>query len=111
MKRRRSARLIATSVCLLGMCGCASIITLGEPKTKNKVFSGTIRHIELKCGHAVCLDMPFSLVADTVLLPVTIPWTAYNFAEVDENQPPTEQNGRDNDRDINAQPSSAPDRQ
>jgi uncharacterized protein YceK len=92
------------------MCGCATIMTIGETETKNKVFSGTVRHIELKCAHAICLDMPFSLVADTVLLPVTIPWTAYNFIKVDENQTPTEQNGRDNDRDINAQPNGAPDR-
>src|SRR6266850_3202781 len=58
---------------------CATIVTLSEDETKNKVYSGTLRHIDLKCGHAVCLDFPFSLVTDTLLLPLTIPWSLINL--------------------------------
>ncbi len=62
------------------LSGCATIGTLSEKETKNKVYSGTIRHVELKCAHGVCIDFPFSFVADTVLLPITIPWTLVNLA-------------------------------
>ena len=65
------------------LSGCATSGTLAEPSTRNKVYSGTIRHFELKCAHAVCLDFPFSLVADTVLLPITIPWSIYNVVAKD----------------------------
>jgi len=64
----------------LALCGCATIGTLGEPETRNKVYSGTIRDIQLKCAHGTCLDLPFSLAADTVALPATIPWSLYNAA-------------------------------
>jgi uncharacterized protein YceK len=88
-------RVIATLIALLTLSGCVTIGTLAESETKNKIFSGTIRHIDLKCAHAVCLDMPFSLVADAVIIPVTIPWTAYNFIKSDENQEPSENGGRE----------------
>jgi len=61
------------------LSSCATIGTLGEPETLNKVYSGTIRDIQLGCAHGTCLDLPFSLVADTVVLPVTIPWSLYNW--------------------------------
>ena len=86
MTRAHGQKLMTTGIALLALAGCATIGTLTEPETKNKIFSGTIRHIELKCAHAVCLDMPFSLVADAVLLPVTIPWTAYNVITSTENE-------------------------
>jgi uncharacterized protein YceK len=62
----------------LALSGCATIGTLGEPETRNKVYSGTIRDIQLKCAHGTCLDLPFSLAPDTVVLPATIPWSLYN---------------------------------
>ncbi len=61
------------------LAGCATIGTLTEEQTRNKIYSGTIRQVELKCAHATCLDFPFSLIADTVLLPVTIPWTVISY--------------------------------
>ena len=61
------------------LAGCTTIGTLTEEQTRNKIYSGTIRQVELKCAHATCLDSPFSLSADTVLLPVTIPWTVMNY--------------------------------
>ncbi|MBU2893720.1 YceK/YidQ family lipoprotein [Colwellia sp. D2M02] len=60
--------------------GCTTIYTLGNEEQNNKIFSGTIRQVELACGHAVCVDFPFSLVADVVLLPATIPWSIYNVS-------------------------------
>ena len=62
------------------LSSCATVMSLGESETRNKVYSGTVRHVELKCAHAVCLDFPFSLIADTLLLPITVPWTLINFA-------------------------------
>src|SRR5574341_488872 len=86
MTRAHGQNVIATCIALLALSGCATTATLTEPETNNKIFSGTIRHIELKCAHATCLDMPFSLLADAVLLPVTIPWTAYNFSRSNESE-------------------------
>jgi uncharacterized protein YceK len=65
----------------LMLANCATISTLSEDETKNKVLSGTIRHGELKCAHGTCLDFPFSLVADVLLLPITIPWSLVNAAK------------------------------
>jgi uncharacterized protein YceK len=62
----------------LALSGCATIGTLGEPQTRNKVFSATIKDIQLECAHGSCLDLPFSPAADTVVLPATIPWSIYN---------------------------------
>ncbi|HEY3278430.1 MAG TPA: YceK/YidQ family lipoprotein [Syntrophorhabdaceae bacterium] len=56
--------------------GCATLVSLTEENQKNKVFSGTRMHLaDLECAHAACVDLPFSLVADLVLLPYTIPKT------------------------------------
>lgn len=63
--------------------GCTTLITLSEAETKNKIYSGTIRQADLKCGHGTCFDFPFLLIADTALLPVTIPWTVFNLASGD----------------------------
>jgi uncharacterized protein YceK len=95
MTRAHGQKTITTCIALLALSGCATIGTLTEPETKNKIFSGTIRHVELKCAHAVCLDMPFSLIADAVLLPVTIPWTAYDFIEPAENEKSPGRGGRE----------------
>jgi len=65
---------------LFSIGGCTTIGTLGEEDNNNKVFSGTLRQFELGCAHGVCIDFPFSLVADAVLLPVTIPWSVYNVS-------------------------------
>jgi uncharacterized protein YceK len=81
MNRQASLCIVAASFML---AGCTTIGTLTEEQTKNKIYSGTIRQVELKCAHATCLDFPFSLVADTALLPVTIPWTIANHCRGDE---------------------------
>jgi uncharacterized protein YceK len=68
-------------IALITLSGCATIATLSENETKNKIYSGTIRHTELKCAHATCIDAPFSLVLDTLLLPYTIPKTIWNISK------------------------------
>ncbi len=69
------------------LTACGTIATLGEDETRNKIYSGTLRQVELKCAHGTCLDLPFSFVADTVLLPVTIPWTILNANKEDIAEP------------------------
>ena len=82
----------AAALALALLSGCGTILTLSESETKNKVYSGTIRHLELKCAHAVCLDFPLSLVADTVVLPVTIPWSLINLVKSSSNKPTADNN-------------------
>ena len=74
-------KMILVSFIPILLMGCTTAITLSEPTTKNKVYSGTGRQIYLGCAHGTCLDFPFSLLADTVLLPITIPWTLVNFTD------------------------------
>ena len=75
----RSGRRIAPVVVLL-LAGCMTIMTRQEPDLSPRVYGGTT--IDLKCvvslealpWNGLCLlDLPFSLVADTLLLPLTIP--------------------------------------
>lgn len=75
---RKNIALVLMPMLLMG---CATAITLSEPETRNKVYSGTVRQVDLGCAHGTCLDFPFSLIADTLLLPITIPWTLVNFAD------------------------------
>jgi uncharacterized protein YceK len=80
-KLMRFLLLVLCNVLILLLnTGCVSIGTLSEKEHNNKVFSGTIRHMELSCDHGICVDLPFSLVTDVVLLPVTIPWSIYNVS-------------------------------
>lgn len=69
---------ISLALVAVTLSGCATIGTLGEPQTRNKVFSGTIRDVQLEGAHGTCLDFPFSLVADVIVLPATIPWSLCN---------------------------------
>lgn len=85
---RNFMRYFMLMLCALYMAGCTTIDTISDKNVNNKIFSGTIRHVELACGHAVCIDAPFSFVADVVLLPVTIPWSIYNGATVDSEKTP-----------------------
>lgn len=74
-------RLYIIIILALVASSCTTIGTLTEPETKNKIYSGTIRQAELKCAHGTCIDFPFSFAADTLLLPVTIPWTLVNHSK------------------------------
>lgn len=70
------------------LSGCATIGTLGEDQTTNKVYSGTARDFELECFEGTCLDIPFSFIADTVLLPITVPWTLVRLSRVKSGDEP-----------------------
>jgi len=65
-------------------CGCGTISTLGNDRTwPNQVYGGTRASAG---GHATQLDVPFSLVGDTLVLPYTIPRTIHN-----QKHPPSTQ--------------------
>ena len=54
-----------------GTCaGCGTLNTTADPNSKFGIYSGTKASAE---GNATQWDVPFSLVADTILLPITIP--------------------------------------
>lgn len=102
LTRRTLTRCLLALPVLMTLAGCGTLATLEEKENRNKVYSGTIRHVELKCAHATCLDAPFSVLLDTLLLPVTLPWTAYNYMAADKASKPIEQVAQEN----NHQPAS-----
>jgi uncharacterized protein YceK len=65
---------------VLAANGCGTIVSLQEDADydcrANLMYSGTIRSVE-NFGHTF-LDVPFSFVADSLLLPYTIPKTIWN---------------------------------
>ena len=102
LTKRASKRCLLALPVLMALAGCATMATLEEKESRNKIYSGTIRHVELKCAHASCLDAPFSVFLDTLLLPVTLPWTAYNYLAADKASKPIEQL----EQEINHQPAA-----
>lgn len=59
------------------------MITLSDNKQwPNQIYAGTRASLY---GHATQLDVPFSLVLDTVVLPYTIPRTTYNMNHKEES--------------------------
>lgn len=76
---KTSGAFAALIVLLSSVTGCVTVGTLVENKSANKVYSGTARHIQSGCSSIVCVDLPLSFVADTAMLPVTVPWTLANF--------------------------------
>lgn len=79
----RTGIFVFNMLWLVWLSGCTTIDTVSDKNINNKIFSGTIRHVELACAHAVCIDAPFSFAADVVLLPVTVPWSIYNATTKD----------------------------
>lgn len=79
MKSASRIRLIVAVGISITLTGCYSMQTLSDQSKKNKVYSGTIEHVEIECRHGACVDAPFSFILDTTLLPLTIPWTILNF--------------------------------
>lgn len=65
---------------VLAVNGCGTIVTLQEDADYdckgNLMYSGTIRSVE-NFGHTF-LDLPFSFVADSLVLPYTLPKTIWN---------------------------------
>ena len=64
--------------------GCGTLVTLTDNKEwPNQIYAGTRAAAN---GHATQIDVPFSLIADTVVLPYTIPRTIYNLSQRDDQQ-------------------------
>jgi uncharacterized protein YceK len=85
-QQRRIRYAIATALALFISGGCGTITSLqtNEP-FPNVIYGGTYLSLQ---GHATILDVPFSAVADTLVLPYTIPRTIYNCNHPEE--PPNE---------------------
>jgi len=73
-------------VAILILChGCGTINSLTEREPRNKIYSGVAADFSSSWtfGHVGILDWPFSLAADTIMLPYTIPKTIANYCERD----------------------------
>ena len=72
-------KTLKTLTMLMGLSllisGCGTIATATGEKGEFGIYSGTHRSVEN--GFHTILDTPFSFVADTVLLPITIPVDMY----------------------------------
>jgi len=81
-------------LCLLTafISGCVTIKTVSEAKPCNKIYSGTVGNLTdgWWLMHSLFLDVPFSFVLDTLMLPYTVPKTLHNkYSENSEcNQSP-----------------------
>lgn len=95
------SQLVRLAACICLLCGLSGCVTLlrthpGELEADNKVYIGTRewacvldpRTVEpgrvsdrLICFVPMTLDLPLCLVADTLLLPYTVPWTLSKRAE------------------------------
>ncbi len=72
--------------CMFWRSQCVSVESLQNTEP-NKIYAGTRAHLTLKCAHGVCIDAPFSFVVDTLLLPVTIPWSVVNYCQAPAVEP------------------------
>lgn len=64
--------------------GCGTMSVIGRDRMwPNQVYAGTRAGAG---GHGTQWDVPFSLVADTVVLPYTIPRTIHNQKRPPSNQ-------------------------
>ena len=68
-------RPIAMLALIGTLSGCGTVGSLVDREQPTKVYAGTRASAN---SHGGMLDTPFSLVLDTALLPVTIPWTLVN---------------------------------
>ena len=68
--------IVLILVSVISLQGCGTFVTLGDnEKWNNQIYAGTRASAQ---GHATQLDVPFSIIMDTVVLPYTIPRTIYN---------------------------------
>lgn len=76
-------RFCLTLILLVSTVSCSTIYTVRERYPRNKVFSGTIADFGNPWWfwHGGVFDWPFSFIADTVLLPYTIPRTLINYSQ------------------------------
>src|SRR5207253_1191719 len=81
-----TVKRILASLLLLST-GCGTTVALRDnDRFPNQIYAGT------RCSlHGACCavgDVPFSMVADTIVLPYTIPRTAINLAMAHDQKPP-----------------------
>jgi uncharacterized protein YceK len=71
----------------LALSGCATMAGTFEAEPPNKIYIGVRQDLtEWTLIHGGFLDLPFSFIADTILLPYTIPKTIANYA-ADDHEP------------------------
>jgi uncharacterized protein YceK len=80
------ATSVVPFVFVAALAGCSTISTVKEREPRCKIYSGTRLNFSSSWVfvHVGLLDWPFSLVADTIALPYTIPKTIRNFEQPDE---------------------------
>jgi uncharacterized protein YceK len=77
--RRSHLRRALAALLLPVLAGCGTLANTFEDEPKNKIYVGA--RVDLDAfGHGGFLDLPFSLVLDTIFLPYTIPKTIANYA-------------------------------
>jgi len=78
----KNYKLLFLMIFVLLTYGCGTMITIGEDKQwPNQIYAGT--RAAAYGSHGTQIDVPFSLVTDTVVLPYTIPRTIYNYTHID----------------------------
>jgi len=80
---------LALVACLSpALSGCGTLANTFEEEPRNKVYAGVRADLtEWTLLHGGVLDLPFSFVLDTILLPYTIPKTIANHAADDKPEP------------------------
>ena len=85
--RRLVPRLALLACFALAVSGCATTVTVFEEDPDNLIYSGTRRDLDgWAFAHGGFIDLPFSFVADTILLPYTVPRTIWNHATGEEEK-------------------------
>ena len=94
---------LALVACLSpALSGCGTLANTFEEEPRNKVYAGVRADLtEWTLLHGGVLDLPFSFVLDTILLPYTIPKTIANSA-ADEGQEPEPDGGGNGDTEEDA---------
>ncbi len=73
--------LVAVASCALALSGCGTLANTFKEEPKNKIYVGVRQDLAgWTFAHGGFIDLPFSVVADNILLPYTIPKTIANYA-------------------------------
>jgi uncharacterized protein YceK len=87
--------------------GCGTMAALGRDEMwPNQVYAGTRAAAG---GHVTQFDVPFSLVADTLVLPYTIPRSIHNQKHPPATRPAETKAASENERGISAPGGREPD--
>ncbi len=71
-------KAIAVSAAAVGAVGCGSFFNTVGPNAPHKVYGG----VQADFGPcANILDVPFSMVGDTITLPITVPYSLYRVID------------------------------